>query len=326
MPRNCGSAARRSLPCGPLPDASRASATLTVVGDVHRWWRAADEAHLERQRPDLALFVGDLGDEDLEIVQRILAVRVNKAVLLGNHDAWQSFGRRTATEKLTAILDALGDDHIAYRVREVPAAGVSVVGARPFSWGGPSLRSPELYDEIYGIRTGKQSAAAIVDAARHAQHRDLVILAHNMPLGLGDKTTDICGKDFGKPGGDWGDRDLALAIQRIEGMGLRVRMVVAGHMHHKLVHPRGGERMRFVRRGGTLFVNAAHVPRVRASADGGEESYFVRLHWRAGECLGVEEVWVDDDGDVRSATPARFVDLAGDAPVVDETHDEPAGG
>jgi hypothetical protein len=109
-------------------------------------------------------------------------------------------------------------------------------------------------------------------------------------------------------------------------MGLRVRAVVAGHMHHKLVHPRGGERVRFVRRGGTLFVNAAHVPRVRASADGGEESYFVRLHWRAGECLGVEEVWVDDDGDVRSATPARFVDLAGDAPVVDETHDEPSGG
>jgi uncharacterized protein (TIGR04168 family) len=153
-----------------------------------------------------------------------------------------------------------------------------------------------------------------------------VILAHNMPLGLGDATTDICGKDFGKPGGDWGDRDLALAIQRIEGMGLRVRAVVAGHMHHKLVHPRGGERTRFVRRGGTLFVNAAYVPRVRTSPEGGEESYFVRMQWRAGECLAVEELWVDVDGNVRSATPARFVDLAGEAPVVDETHDEPAGG
>ena len=46
MPRNCGSAALRSLPCGPLPDSSRASATLTIVGDVHRWWRAADAAVL----------------------------------------------------------------------------------------------------------------------------------------------------------------------------------------------------------------------------------------------------------------------------------------
>lgn len=326
MPRNCGGAATQPLACRALPHRHAAAATLTVIGDVHRWWRAADAAFLELTRPELALFVGDLGDEDLEIVQRILAVQVKKAVLLGNHDAWQSFGRRTATEKLTAILDALGDDHIAYAVREAPAAGVSVVGARPFSWGGPSLRSPELYDEIYGIRTGKQSAAAIVDAARHAQHRDLVILAHNMPLGLGEQPTDICGKDFGKPGGDWGDRDLALAIQRIEGMGLRVRMVIAGHMHHKLVHPRGAERTRFVRRGGTLFVNSAYVPRVRQTSDGGEESHFVRTQWRAGECLGVDEVWVDVHGAVRSETRAQFVDLAGEAPVVDETHDEPAGG
>ena len=87
-----------------------------------------------------------------------------------------------------------------------------------------------------------------------------------------------------------------------------------------------GERTRFVRRGGTLFVNAAYVPRVRTSPEGGEESYFVRMQWRAGECLAVEELWVDVDGNVRSATPARFVDLAGEAPVVDETHDEPAGG
>ena len=57
-----------------------------------------------------------------------------------------------------------------------------------------------------------------------------------------------------KPGGDWGDYDLALALQRIEGFGLRVRAVVAGHMHHRLLHPRGAERRRFVRRGETLFV------------------------------------------------------------------------
>ena len=118
----------------------------------------------------------------------------------------------------------------------MPEAGISVVGARPFSWGGQSLRSPELYDEIYGVRTMRQSAAAIVDAARNAQHRDLVILAHNGPLGLGSQTNDIYGKDFGKPGGDWGDYDLALALQRIEGFGLRVREVIAGHMHHRLLH------------------------------------------------------------------------------------------
>jgi uncharacterized protein (TIGR04168 family) len=144
----------------------------------------------------------------------------------------------------------------------------------------------------------RQSAAAIVDAARHAQHRDLVILAHNGPLGLGGETHDIFGKDFGKPGGDWGDRDLALAIQRIEGFGLRVRAVIAGHMHHRLVHPRGGERTRFVRREGTLFCNAAYVPRVRQGEDGEELSYFLRT--MAPECLASRK-----SGSTCTATSAR---------------------
>lgn len=296
-------------------------ANLTVVGDIHRWWRPADATYLERVDPDLTLFVGDLGDEDVEIVEAVARLPIEKVVLLGNHDAWQSFGRKTATDRLRQCLSLLGDDHLAYSVREVPSAGISVVGARPFSWGGQSLRSPELYDEIYGIHTMRQSAAAIVDAARHAQHRDLVILAHNGPLGLGGETHDIFGKDFGKPGGDWGDRDLALAIQRIEGFGLRVRAVIAGHMHHRLVHPRGGERTRFVRRDGTLFCNAAYVPRVRQGDDGEELSYFLRTSWRAGECLGIEEVWVDVHGDECEAGQPAIRDLDGLAPVVDETQE-----
>ncbi|MBL9076889.1 MAG: TIGR04168 family protein [Planctomycetes bacterium] len=294
-------------------------ATLTVVGDVHRWWRPADATFLERTSPDLSLFVGDLGDEDVAIVRAIAELPVPKAVILGNHDAWQSFGRKAATDRLRESLHLLGDDHLAYAVREVPRAGISLIGARPFSWGGQSLRSPELYDEIYGIHTMRQSAAAIVDAARNAQHRDLVILAHNGPLGLGDRSHDVFGKDFGKPGGDWGDRDLALAIQRIEGFGLRVRAVIAGHMHHKLVHPRGGERTRFVRRGDTLFLNAAYVPRVRQTGNGDEQSYFLRTRWQAGQCIGVEEVWVDVHGDEREATAPAFVELDASVPAIDES-------
>lgn len=297
-------------------------ATLTVVGDVHRWWRNADALFLERSQPDLTLFVGDLGDEDVEMAKLVAALPVPKAVMLGNHDAWQSFGRKASTPKLREVLAALGDDHLAYSVREVPAAGVSVIGARPFSWGGPSLRSPELYDEIYGIHTMRQSAAAIADAARNAQHRDLVILAHNGPLGLGTQTHDPFGKDFGKPGGDWGDRDLALAIQRIEGFGLRVRAVIAGHMHHKLVHPRGGERTRFARRGDTLFLNAAHVPRVRQTADGDELGHFLRTRWQQGECVAIEEVWVDVHGGVREVQTPVVAEIEGLAPVVDETQDD----
>lgn len=287
------------------------AATLTVVGDMHRHWRPSDGVFLTRSRADLTMFVGDLGDEDTEMVAAVAALAVPKAVLLGNHDAWQSFSRRQPTRRLRESLATLGDDHLAYAVREVPAAGVSVVGARPFSWGGQSLRSPELYEALYNLHTHRQSAARIVEAARRAQHRDLVILAHNGPLGLSREPRDIWGKDFGKPGGDWGDRDLALALDRIAEIGLRVQMVVAGHMHHRLVHPRGDLRVRFCRHGGTLYVNPAVVPRVREGADGGAESYFVRTRWAAGRCLGVEELWVDNQGRESHVAVANFVDLPG---------------
>ena len=293
-------------------------ATLLAVGDIHRCWREVDSVYLEREQADLTMFVGDLGDEDVEMVTRVAEIPIEKAVILGNHDAWQSFAKKELTEKLNDSLDVLGKDHIAYSVKEVPAAGISVVGARPFSWGGQSLRSPELYDEIYGVRTMRQSAAAIVDAARNAQHRDLVILAHNGPTGLGSETTDIYGKDFGKPGGDWGDYDLELALQRIEGFGLRVRAVIAGHMHHKLLHPRGAERTRFIQRGDTTFINCAVVPRVVRSENGEELSYFVRTRWLDGECMSIEEVWVDTHGGEHSVTPVQVKSITADLPATDQ--------
>lgn len=300
---------------------SASAATLTVVGDVHRVWRDADREFLEAGGTELAMFVGDLGDEDLGMAEQVAALQLPKVVLLGNHDAWQSFSNKAVTPRLRRILEVLGPDHLAYGVREVPRAGISVVGARPFSWGGQSLRSPEVYTDLYGLHTMRQSAVKIVEAARLAQHRDLVILAHNMPLGLGGRTSDIAGKDFGKPGGDWGDRDLALALPRIEAMGLRVRAVIAGHMHDRLIHPRGGERTRFVRRGDTMFVNSAVVPRIRADADGVELACFLQVRWRGGQCQGLEEVWVDPAGTVRRRREPQFTEVAPD-PASEQLEDE----
>jgi uncharacterized protein (TIGR04168 family) len=304
------------------PRTKETPATLLAVGDIHRCWREVDSVYLERAQADLTMFVGDFGDEDVEMVTRIANLAIEKAVILGNHDAWLSFAKKEVTEKLHDSLDVLGEDHVAYTVREVPAAGISIVGARPFSWGGQSLRSPELYDEIYGVHTMRQSAAAIVDAARNAQHRDIVILAHNGPTGLGSETTDIYGKDFGKPGGDWGDYDLALALQRIEGYGLRVRAVIAGHMHHKLLHPRGAERKRFIKRGDTTFINCAVVPRVQRGKNGEELSYFIRMRWLDGECSSIEEVWVDTHGGEHSSTLVEVETIDDVVPTLDEADEQ----
>lgn len=273
--------------------------TLLVVGDVHRHWRPEDGEFLESGAQDLTMFVGDLGDEDLEIVQTVAGLAMPKVVMLGNHDAWQSFSNKEPTSNLRKSVELLGEDHLAYGVRELPRAGISIVGARPFSWGGASLRSPEIYGEFYGVTDMRTSAARIVEAARKAQHRDLLVLAHNGPAGLGEEPRDIYGKDFGKPGGDWGDVDLDLALGQIRELGLRVRCVVAGHMHHRTLRPRGGVRTRFVRRGSTLFANPAVVPRLRRAAGGVELSHFLRMRWQGGRLMGMEEIWVDTEGQVR---------------------------
>ncbi len=273
---------------------SAGSAELLVIGDVHRHWRPEDRRFLERSQPDLALFVGDLGDEDVELVREIVAIDVPKAVILGNHDAWQSFTRKRPTQKLQDSLAALDGTHLAYEVRDLPKAQISLVGARPFSWGGKSLRSPELYDQLYGITDIESSAQRIVSVAQGARFQDLMILAHNGPTGLSEHTRDIYGKDFGeRPGGDWGDRDLELAIEDLRSQGFRIRAVVAGHMHHRLAHPRGATRVRFVERDGTCYVNPAVVPRLRPGDDGAVHGHFLRMKWRAGMLAKLEEIWVD---------------------------------
>lgn len=273
-------------------------ATLLVVGDVHKQWRREDREFLERGAQDTVLFVGDLGDEDVEIVREVAAVRAPKAVILGNHDAWQSFSRRKPTRALLESLDVLAGDHLAYEVRELPRARVSILGARPFSWGGKSLRSPEIYRRLYDVEDVETSAERIVEAARRAHHRDLVILAHNGPSGLSRRPTDIWGKDFGRGTGDWGDKDLELAIERIRDLGLRVRCVIAGHMHERLVRPRGARRRRLVAENGTTYVNTAVVPRIRELDGGLEVAHYVRVRLHDGVVESVEDLWIDRTGRV----------------------------
>ena len=95
-------------------------------------------------------------------------------------------------------------------------------------------------------------------------------------------------------------------------------MVVAGHMHHELVHPKGDVRQRFCRYGSLSIVNPAVVPRVREASDGGSESYFVRTKWVSGFCMSIEEVWVDQCGNERSAAAPRFAEMSSRMPLVDD--------
>lgn len=247
---------------------------------------------MQETDPTLTVFVGDLGDEDSRIAQRIADLPMPTCCILGNHDAWLSFRQKAPTPALRKSLEVLGSKHLAYSYRDLDEAKISLVGCRPFSWGGPSLRSPELYDELYGVTDHESSAARIVEAAESAGHRTIVLVAHNGPYGLGKRSSDIFGKDFGKPGGDWGDRDLQLAIRQLTSKGFRVPLVVAGHMHHQLMFPRGDFRKRCVVKRDTIYVNIARVPRIFRSSEGETTRHYARARFADGRLRTLSEFYV----------------------------------
>ncbi|KAI7839666.1 hypothetical protein COHA_006475 [Chlorella ohadii] len=268
--------------------------TLAVVGDVHSQWDADSEAALAWLGADVAVFVGDFGEENVQLVQRIAALPLPKAVCLGNHDAWFSLtpnGRRRfaramlqssslaareafseapppggSTPAIARQLDALGSDHVGYSSKRFPELGLTLVGARPFSKGGKQWSDvAEFYEEHYGVGGPQDSALRILDVALGAAEGDCkVVVAHQGPAGLGDRRHCICGVDWTDPEADHGDRDLQEALDMMHAQGLRIPLVLFGHMHSQL-KGRGHRNMVEVDpRTGTVYLNAAVVPRVRS--------------------------------------------------------------
>jgi len=266
-----------------------------IVGDIHGHFDDEDVRFLEERDATLTLFVGDLGDEDPEMAQRVADIEVPKVVILGNHDAWESFRKKEPTRALLRSLEILGDLHLAYTKLEIDELGITLIGARPFSWGGPSLRSPEIYEQLYGIKTMEDSAERIIALAESAEHDSIVILAHNGPTGLGTRPYSIYGKDFGKPGGDWGDQDLGWALEALKKRNFYIPLVIGGHMHHRLVGNRTAMRQRYVNDNGTFYLNPARVPRIFQSRDGRRLRHFATSTFADGDLVAVDELVASED-------------------------------
>lgn len=266
---------------------------VVVVGDVHDLWDPDDEAAVQSMGADIVLFVGDFGNENVELVTRIARCNVPKAIILGNHDSWNHRDSRWSgdawsqflanpNDSLQQQLNILGSDHVGWRSKIVPGKSAAVVGCRPFTWGGPLYHTTLYLWQAMGAPTFKDSTRKILAAAQQvpADHL-LLLLGHNGPTGLGARGADICGCDF-KPGeGDYGDPDMREALDELARQGRRVPLVAFGHMHARLQN--GGQRRRALLdlNNGTLFLNAAVVPRLlRANVRDGErgQEVPVKLH------------------------------------------------
>jgi uncharacterized protein (TIGR04168 family) len=294
---------------------SKTSLKIAVVGDVHDQWEQEDGVALKYLGVDLVLFVGDFGNESVEVVREVASLDMPKAVVLGNHDAWYTateWGRkkcpydRSQENRVQAQLDILDISHVGYSKLDFPAFNLTVVGGRPFTWGGPDLKFAEICQELYGVSTIEESVAKISAAVKSAGHETIIFLGHNGPSGLGNKPEDPCGKDWLPVGGDFGDPDLAEAITLSITMGKNVPLVAFGHMHHALRHTKTKRKAFFKSPDGRIYLNTASVPRIITQADGRKLRNFSLVSLEAGVVTQAALVWLDSDLQVDAAETQIF--------------------
>ena len=241
---------------------------IAIVGDVHDQWDENDRDALYALNVDLVLFVGDFGNESVNIVRQVAAIDLPKAVILGNHDAWYSSTRkgqenapydRNLEDRLQQQLDLLGETHVGYGKLDFPELDLSIVGGRPFSSGGSDWNNRRFYRERYGIHNITESVAKIVESIDRTTCTRRILISHNGPAGLGADPHDLCGKDWAPIGGDHGDPDLQAAI--VQSFPNPISLVTFGHMHHRLRNHLG-DRKRWCVTPETAYLNAACVPRI----------------------------------------------------------------
>ncbi len=291
---------------------TRSDTKLVCIGDIHGQWDAGDDHALTALEPDLALFVGDYGNEDCAVTGRISALAERSsfgvATVFGNHDAFytaHSYGRsrapstgsRVPTQKMH-----LANTDVSYTSRAY-SDWFSVVGGRAFSWGGPHWKHSGFYKQHVGITSVTDSTNKIIAAvcAADTAHA-LVFLAHVGPTGLGNLARDPCGRDWGEiPGGDWGDIDLRAGIDFARKAKRRVPLVVFGHMHRELLNNAGHRKPLVLEDDGagntTVFLNAAVVPRQRLWNGMGTVRNFHVVTMNAGGVQRVDEIWATTNGE-----------------------------
>lgn len=275
---------------------------IAVIGDVHDQWDEQDNAALQSLRVDLALFVGDFGNEAVDIVRAIASLKIPKAAILGNHDAWYTatpWGQRkcpydrTQEDRVQQQLDLFGEAHVGYGKLDLPQLNLTVVGGRPFSWGGPDWKNKTFYRERYGVNDFDESIQRLKQVIDASAHETLLFIGHCGPTGLGDRPESPCGRDWDPIGGDFGDPDLTAAIAYAQATGKGVPLVTFGHMHHSLRHRKDIKRERLVMDSSTVYLNAACVPRI-VKTEATCRRNFSLVTLRQSKVEQAELVWVDE--------------------------------
>jgi uncharacterized protein (TIGR04168 family) len=255
---------------------------LGVIGDLHNHWDDVDLAQFARSDYDLLFFTGDLGGgtpaSSLRIARSLSRLQIPTLIMPGNHDTCDldELGSELVHQQGLSQIHALARNGqtasvpirlCGYSSHTVRAGNTEIclIAGRPHSLGGPEFSFPEFMLTHYGIDSLEGSAARLCELVDNAPTDNLIFLAHNGPLGLGGEPDAMWGCDFQEDGGDWGDSDLARAMDHARSRGRRVLGMIGGHMHLRTMQ--GVMRPWKIRRDGTLYVNASLVPRIFADND-----------------------------------------------------------
>jgi uncharacterized protein (TIGR04168 family) len=275
---------------------------IAVVGDLHGHWDDWDARYFSAADYDLVLVTGDLGsgssDNGVRIARSLGRMSKRALVMPGNNDVQQvaqiaaELGHQRGLLSLLKRGDDAGQVHLcgySLHALALPDRAITVLAARPYSRGGPLLTYGEALSARFGVDSMESSARKLCALIDEVATPELIVLAHNGPTGLGARADDPWGRDFSPEAGDWGDLDLRLALDYARRRDKRVLAVVAGHMHTRT---HAGMRTWQVQREGTLYLNAARVPRIWED-DRGKYRHHVALE--LGDRVEAREVCVRED-------------------------------
>jgi uncharacterized protein (TIGR04168 family) len=255
---------------------------VAVVGDVHLLWDRFDVDYFNQSDYELVLFVGDIAayrhGAALPIARSIGDLRMPAIVMPGNHDAVHlgqlvaevldrptlsdriGFGQPRRSRQLDRALGGVTMAGYSRHSVELGNMTLSVVAARPHSMGGPRVSFRRYLRAVHDVDSLDASSDRLKALVDECGDEPILFLGHNGPTGFGDRRHDPWGCDFRASEGDFGDPDLANAVEYARASGRCVLGVVAGHMHHDVKG--GGKRRWLERRADTFYLNAARVPRI----------------------------------------------------------------
>ena len=212
--------------------------------------------------------------------------------MLGNHDR----GKDSSGETLLKQIRVLGEKYCAWDLK-IFNNQLNILSARPCSSGGGYYLSNEVR-AVYGPVSEQESVSKILKCSEKIiKELPLILMSHSGPTGLGSEPSSICGKDWKEPSCDWGDRDLASAISKIQKKR-KIDLVIFGHMHDRLKRNQGLRKMFKIDKEGTAYLNTAIVPRYKKNTNGELYVNFSWVEFVEKKLSHVSQRWYSESGEI----------------------------